>query len=71
MERPAEDVARDSLKPVLRGLKPDSVVWIHNRPDYASAIETEVRAAGARLVLHLHNSLRSYVSSHGQRLVAG
>lgn len=50
---------RAILKPVLRGLKPDSVVWIHNRPDFASAIETEVRAAGARLVLHLHNSLLS------------
>ncbi len=48
---------RRILKPVLRGLKPGSVVWVHNRPDYASAIETEVRGAGARLVVHLHNSL--------------
>jgi len=48
---------RRILRPVVRGLKPDSVVWVHNRPDYASAIETEVRAAGARLVVHLHNSL--------------
>jgi spore coat protein SA len=48
---------RNILRPALSGLKPDSVVWVHNRPDYASAIEGEVRAAGARLVVHLHNSL--------------
>jgi len=48
---------RRILKPVLAGLKPDSVVWVHNRPDYAAAIEAEVRAVGARLVVHLHNSL--------------
>jgi len=48
---------RNILRPVLARLKPDSVVWVHNRPDYASAIEGGVRAAGARLVVHLHNSL--------------
>ncbi|WP_161557573.1 glycosyltransferase family 4 protein [Acidisarcina polymorpha] len=32
-------------------------MWIHNRPDYAGAIEKDVRAAGASLVVHLHNSL--------------
>ena len=48
---------RQILEPALAGLEPDSVVWVHNRPDYASAIEADVRAAGARLVVHLHNSL--------------
>jgi glycosyltransferase involved in cell wall biosynthesis len=48
---------RRILKPVLAGLEAGSVVWVHNRPDYAAAIEAEVRALGARLVLHLHNSL--------------
>jgi spore coat protein SA len=48
---------RKILKPALAGLNPGSVVWVHNRPDYASAIEAEVRAAGAKLVVHLHNSL--------------
>ncbi len=48
---------RKILRPALGGLKEGSVVWIHNRPDYASAIEGDVRAAGARLVVHLHNSL--------------
>ncbi len=52
-----QKMLRRILKPVLAGLKPESVVWVHNRPDYAAAIETEVRAAGARLVVHLHNSL--------------
>ncbi len=48
---------RRILKPALAVLKPGSVVWVHNRPDYAAAVEPEVRAAGARLVVHLHNSL--------------
>jgi spore coat protein SA len=48
---------RRILRPVLAGIRPGSVVWIHNRPDYASAIEADVRAAGAKLVVHLHNSL--------------
>jgi spore coat protein SA len=48
---------RQILRPALAGLEPDSVVWVHNRPDYAAAIEADVRAAGARLVVHLHNSL--------------
>jgi spore coat protein SA len=48
---------RKILGPALKGLKAGCVVWIHNRPDYAAAIEADVRAAGARLVVHLHNSL--------------
>ncbi len=48
---------RRILRPVLDGLGPGSVVWIHNRPDYAAAIGGDVRDAGARLVVHLHNSL--------------
>jgi spore coat protein SA len=50
-------ILRKVLRPALATLKPDSVVWVHNRPDYASAIEEDVRARGARLVVHLHNSL--------------
>ena len=48
---------RKILRPALAGLNPDSVVWIHNRPDYAAAIEADVRATGAKLIVHLHNSL--------------
>ncbi len=48
---------RKMLRPALAGLEADSVVWVHNRPDYASAIEADVRATGAKLVVHLHNSL--------------
>ena len=50
-------ILRKILRPALAGLNPDSVVWIHNRPDYAAAIEADVRATGAKLVVHLHNSL--------------
>jgi spore coat protein SA len=48
---------RSILRPAIQGLKPGGVVWVHNRPDYAAAIEHDVRDAGARLVVHLHNSL--------------
>jgi len=48
---------RKILRPALEGLAPGCVVWTHNRPDYAAAIEADVRAAGAKLVCHLHNSL--------------
>ncbi len=48
---------RNILRPAIVGLKPGCVVWVHNRPDYAAAIESDVRAAGAKLVCHLHNSL--------------
>jgi spore coat protein SA len=48
---------RKALQPLLGRLSPGDVVWIHNRPDYAAAIGEGVRAAGARLVVHLHNSL--------------
>ena len=55
------NIRRRLLKRVLlRGLErlqPGDVVWVHNRPDYAGAIEERVRAANAKLVLHLHNSL--------------
>jgi spore coat protein SA len=44
------------LGPGLAGLKAGDVVWVHNRPDYAVAIEPIVHGAKARLVLHMHNS---------------
>jgi spore coat protein SA len=48
---------REILRPALEGLGPGSVVWIHNRPDYAAAIEDDVRKIGVSMVVHLHNSL--------------
>ncbi len=52
-----KQMLRRILLPALKPLLPGSVVWIHNRPDYATAIEAEARQAGAKLVVHLHNSL--------------
>jgi spore coat protein SA len=66
---------RRVLRPALQGLRANDVVWVHNRPDYAAAIEGDVRSAGARLVVHLHNSLlvsfpRQITGSfHADRLV--
>jgi glycosyltransferase involved in cell wall biosynthesis len=45
------------LRPVVERLGPGSVLWIHNRPDYAAAIQDDVQRTGAKLVVHLHNSL--------------
>ena len=40
----------------LHDLQAGDTVWIHNRPDFALALEPLVRRRGARLFLHLHNS---------------
>jgi glycosyltransferase involved in cell wall biosynthesis len=37
-------------------LKPGDVVWVHNRPEFAAALGQDTHHAGARLVLHMHNS---------------
>jgi spore coat protein SA len=42
-----------TVRPLLqRG----DVVWVHNRPEFAAILQKSVRHAGARLVLHMHNS---------------
>jgi spore coat protein SA len=48
---------RRILRPVVNRLEPGSVLWIHNRPDCAAAIQDDVARSGAKLVVHLHNSL--------------
>jgi glycosyltransferase involved in cell wall biosynthesis len=48
---------RRILRPVVERLGAGSVLWIHNRPDYAAAIQEDVQKTGAKLVVHLHNSL--------------
>ncbi len=40
----------------LGGLRPGDLVWMHNRPEFALALQPVVHRAGARLVLHMHNS---------------
>ena len=47
---------RRLLAEPLSELRPGDTLWVHNRPEYAAAIEPMVHRAGARLVLHLHNS---------------
>jgi len=47
---------RALLADPLAQLRPGDTLWVHNRPEYAAAIEPLVHRAGARLVLHLHNS---------------
>ena len=44
------------LKPSLREVREKDVVWIHNRPDFAVALQPFLRARNAKLVLQMHNS---------------
>jgi glycosyltransferase involved in cell wall biosynthesis len=44
------------LSEPLSLLRKGDTLWVHNRPEFAAAIEPLVHGAGARLVLHLHNS---------------
>lgn len=47
---------RHIIGPALDNLKAGDTVWIHNRPEFAAALEPMIHARGARLFLHLHNS---------------
>jgi spore coat protein SA len=40
----------------LERLNSGDILWVHNRPESAFALAPLVHAAGARLVLHMHNS---------------
>lgn len=44
------------FKPLTALLKPGDAVWVHNRPEFAAALGPDTHRAGARLVLHMHNS---------------
>jgi spore coat protein SA len=50
------NVIRSVFRPLLRRLRPGDSVWIHNRPDFAIALASEVRRTQCSVVLHLHNS---------------
>jgi spore coat protein SA len=41
---------------LLERLKPDDVLYIHNRPECAAVLATVVARYGVHLVLHMHNS---------------
>src|SRR5262249_55033744 len=47
---------RRVLEPVLADVRDGDIVWVHNRPDSAAAIRRLVHHAGAKLILHMHNS---------------
>ena len=44
------------LPAFLSCVRSGDIVWIHNRPEFAVAITPLIHRAGARVVLHLHNS---------------
>lgn len=47
---------------LLSRLKQGDIVWCHNWPYVADALALPVRRRGARLVLHVHNSLAPYAT---------
>jgi glycosyltransferase involved in cell wall biosynthesis len=49
-------ILRRAIGTPLKALKAGDIVWVHNRPDFAAAISSMVRSAGAKIVLHMHNS---------------
>jgi spore coat protein SA len=48
---------RWAFQPLLARLKPGDIVWSHNQPFYCVALEAAIRAKGAKLVFHAHNSI--------------
>jgi spore coat protein SA len=49
-------VLRAILAPPLASLCKGDVVWVHNRPEFALALEPLITKANAHLVLHMHNA---------------
>lgn len=39
-----------------RKLRPGDVLYVHNRPECAAALATDLRKTGVHLILHMHNS---------------
>lgn len=51
-----KDYLTHTLGNALEDISPGDVVWIHNRPDFASALSSFAQERNVRLVLHLQNS---------------
>ena len=48
--------------PLIKLLRKDDVVWIHNRPDHAAALAPLLKTLNVHVVLHMHNSLPTGLS---------
>jgi spore coat protein SA len=44
------------LNPISRMAHRGDVIWVHNRPKYASVLSQALAKSGAQVVLHMHNS---------------
>ena len=66
-----EPILRSVLKSPLRNLQPGDVLWIHNRPLFATALAALAQQHRAHLVLHLHNSHLTWYRGpvHAGRLI--
>jgi spore coat protein SA len=45
-----------AFRGLLKELRPDDVLWVHNRPEYVAALRSVSAGRGVRIVLHMHNS---------------
>jgi spore coat protein SA len=50
------------LSPLMEKLREGDVLYIHNRPEHALALQTRCRRIGVRLILHMQNSHLTYFS---------
>ncbi|HUB29809.1 MAG TPA: glycosyltransferase family 4 protein [Terracidiphilus sp.] len=48
---------RHAFKPLIQRLNPGDLVWCHNQPFFAAALEENIRAKDARLVYHCHDPI--------------
>jgi spore coat protein SA len=49
-------IVRCIFRSLLQRVRSGDIVWIHNRPEFAIALTAPVHRAGARVILHLHNT---------------
>jgi len=58
------------LRPLIRSVRAGDIVWVHNRPEFASVLSQPLTDGGARVVLHMHNSHLKAFDSRALRLDA-
>lgn len=44
------------LNPIVSMARPGDIIWVHNRPEYASVLSQSLAISGVQVVLHMHNS---------------
>ena len=53
-------IIQDLFAPMLSQLRGSDIIWCHNWPYVAEGLSIAVRAKGAKLIYHAHNSIAAY-----------